>query len=125
MTAEGFDGDGAAAVLARLWERIGRQDWAGLGDVLDPGVTVRYVHTGEVFGRDAIIALNRDYPGVWLADVEEVLGAGDRAASRVRVYNEDAEFYAASFAVVAGGRIVELTEVWADAGQEPPDRVSA
>jgi hypothetical protein len=115
----------AAAVLTRLWDLIGHQSWDELTDVLDPDVTVRYVHTGEIFGREAIIALNRDYPGVWLADVEEVVGAADRAASRARVYNEDATFYVASFAVVAGARITELTEVWTEAGQTPPGRVQA
>jgi hypothetical protein len=115
----------AAAVLAGLWERIGRQDWDRLPDLLHPEVQVRYVHSGEVFDRDGIVALNRDYPGAWLVDVEEIVADGPRAVSRALVYNDDATHFVASFARVEAGRITELTEVWAEAGQLPhPSRIS-
>jgi DNA topoisomerase IB len=115
----------AADLLAELWARIGDQQWDRLAELLDPGLAVYYVHTGEVLDLAGFVRGNADYPGRWLVDVEDLLGDGSRAVARARVYNEDQTFYVASFATEAGGRITELTEVWTDTGQEPhPVRIS-
>ena len=132
MTEDGFmtqldetSRDAASGVLAEMWARIHAREWDKIAGLLDPAVVVRYVHTGEVLDADAFVRANSDYPGEWRIDVEEIVGDGQRAASRARVYDDEQSFYVASFATTAGGRITEMTEVWTDTGQPPhPSRSS-
>jgi len=115
----------AVRVLGDLWELIETQQWDKIPDLLDPTVQVSFVHTGEVMDAESWVRLNRDYPGRWHAVVHDMVGDGDRAASRTRVYDGEQTFWAASFATTRNGRITELVEVWTDAGQQPPpDRPS-
>jgi hypothetical protein len=110
----------AGQILRALWSRIDMQDWAGLGDLLGPGAKVRYLHTGEVFDRAAYVRLNAEYPGRWHAEVSDVVGGdGGRAVSSARVYNDAESHFVASFATVRGGRITELTELWAEPAPVP------
>lgn len=116
----------AATLLTRLAEAIDAHDWDGLACLLHDDFTCRLVHTGEVFDRDQWVRLNADYPGFVGMETEDLLAAGDRAVLRARVTGTgpegDAQVFAvASFATVRGGLIVELTEVWADVDQAPPD----
>jgi len=107
-------------VLHDLWEMIETQQWDKIPDLLDPAVRVRYVHTGEVMDVGSYVRLNRDYPGRWHAEVHEMVGDGDRAASCTRIYDGEQTFWVASFATTRDGRITELVEVWTEAGQQPP-----
>ena len=124
----GSEPDEAARVLTRLWQLIDAQDWDKITDLLDPAARIRYVHTGEVMDTVGYVQLNRNYPGRWQAVVQDLVSDGERAVSRTYVSDGDEGFWAASFATVRNGAITELTEVWADAGQEPPptrDRAGA
>lgn len=116
MTGE----DSAEVATRELWHRIDSQAWEDLADVLDPDLRVEYVHTGEILGRDAFIRVNREYPGQWAADIEDVVSSGARAVTRVRVSDGNEAFYVASFGRIRDGRIVELVEVWADSDATPP-----
>ncbi|MDQ3416937.1 MAG: nuclear transport factor 2 family protein [Actinomycetota bacterium] len=108
-----------------LWERIDTQEWDDLPDLLDPDLRVEYVHTGELFGRDAFVGVNRDYPGRWRGYVDAVVASGERVVARVRVSDGAATFHVASFGTVRHGRIVELVEVWADEAAPPAERRAA
>ncbi|HEY3732830.1 MAG TPA: nuclear transport factor 2 family protein [Streptosporangiaceae bacterium] len=110
---------GAGEILRELWARIDAQDWDGLAALLDPGLQVRYTETGEVFDADGFVGVNREYPGRWHADVEDVVGAGERAVSRTRVSDGQQTFHVASFVTVRGGLITNLVEVWSESGQLP------
>jgi len=93
--------------------------------LLDPAVAVHYVHTGEVMDADGFIQANRDYPGRWHVHVADMVGDGDRAASRTSVSDGQQTFWVASFATTRRGRIAELVEVWTDDGQSPhPSRAA-
>lgn len=116
----------AAALLARLVEVIDAHDWAALPALLHEDFTCRLVHTGEVFDRDQWVRLNADYPGFQRMHLEDLVADGDRGALRARVIGagpdqEDLVFAVASFATVRDDRLVELTEVWADVGQDAPE----
>jgi hypothetical protein len=115
----------AVRVLSDLWELTDTQQWDKIPDLLDPAVQIRYVHTGEEMDAESYVRLNREYPGRWHAAVHDMVGDDDRAVSRTRVYDGDQTFWVASFATTRNGRIIELVEVWTDAGQQPPDRPSA
>lgn len=115
----------AATLLTRLAEVIDTHDWAGLPALLHPDFTCRLVHTGEVLDRDQWVRLNADYPGFQRMIAEDLVAAGDRGVLRARVVGtgsagEDLVFSVASFATVRDGLLVELTEVWADVGQQAP-----
>jgi SnoaL-like domain len=117
--------DDASSVLLQLWDRIGARQWDRLSELLDPKLQVRYVHTGEDLDVAAFLRANSDYPGRWRVTVEEVVGAGDRAVSRTRVFNDEQSFYVASFARTSGGLIAELVEIWTETGLPPhPSRTS-
>ena len=102
-----------------MWARIGARQWDRPPELIDPDLTVGYVHTGELLDADGFLRANSEYPGVWQVDVEEIVGKGDRAVSRARVFDDGQSFYVASFARTAAGRLAAMTEVWTDTGQPP------
>ena len=110
----------AVRVLDDLWEMIEAQQWDKIPDLLDPAVRISYVHTGEVFDAESYVRINRDYPGRWHATVHDMVGDGDRAVSRTRIYDGEQTFWVASFATIRDGRLTELVEVWTEEGQQPP-----
>jgi ketosteroid isomerase-like protein len=115
----------AATLLTRLVEVIDAHDWEGLPALLHPDFTCRLVHTGEVFDRDGWVRLNADYPGFQRMLLEDLVTDGDRGVLRATVIGtsatgDDLTFAVASFGTIRDGLIAELTEVWADVGQEAP-----
>lgn len=116
----------AATLLTRLAAVIDAHDGEGLAALLHPDFTCRLVHTGEVFDRDAWVRLNADYPGFQRMHLEDLVADGDRGVLRATVVGTgeagaDLRFAVASFATVRDGLVTELTEVWADVDQQPPE----
>jgi hypothetical protein len=113
--------DSAEKTLRALWDRIDQRDWAGLGELLDPGLQTRYLATGELLdGALAYVRLNAEYPGRWRATVLDLVADGDRAVSCARVFDADGggeTHFVTSFATVRGGVLTGLTELWAEADQ--------
>jgi len=117
----------AAQLLLALSDRIDTQDWDGLSALLAPDFRARYVHTGEEFDRESFVRLNRDYPGSWRFEHEDVVDGGDRGVLRARVSDatdeSDEVYHVASFGTAgADGLLHELVEVWADQVPEVPER---
>ncbi|MFC7878458.1 nuclear transport factor 2 family protein [Isoptericola sp. NPDC057391] len=117
----------AAQLLLSLSARIDAQDWDGLSALLAPDFRARYVHTGETFDKAGFVRLNRDYPGSWRFEHEDVVDGGDRGVLRARVSDatgaSDEVYHVASFATGgADGLLRELVEVWADQVPEAPAR---
>jgi len=114
----------APDLLARLCRLIDARRWPELVPLLSDDFECRYVHTGETFDRESWVRLNAEYPGFDRLLVEDLVGAGDRAAARCHVtaYAEDRllRFEVASFVIARDGRISRMTEVWADVAQTPP-----
>jgi hypothetical protein len=115
--------DNAEQTLRNFWDRINHRDWAGLRRLLDPGLQTRYLATDESFdGAEDFVRLNAEYPGRWRVTVLDLVAAGDRAVSCARLDAEDGgeALLVTSFATVREGLVTDLTELWADAGQEVP-----
>ncbi|GAA1924439.1 hypothetical protein GCM10009797_17690 [Nocardioides hwasunensis] len=115
-----------ATLLTRLAETIDAHDWDGLPALLHDDFTCRLVHTGEELDREQWVRFNADYPGFERMLVEDLVADGDRAVLRARVVGRGADgqelhFAVASFATAQDGSILDLTEVWADIGQEAPE----
>lgn len=102
----------AGQTLQAMWDRIDDQDWAGLAAVLHPDLHADYVHTGETFGKDELVALNQEYPGRWRATIDDMVVDGEQAVSRTRVCDGAETYHVASFARVRAGTIIDLVEVW-------------
>lgn len=106
-------------VMTEFWQHIDAQEWDAMAALLDTGLSARFVHTGEVLGAGEFVLLNSEYPGRWRAILDDLVVEGERAVSRATISDGDETHHAASFATVLGGRITELVEVWAEAGQLP------
>jgi hypothetical protein len=115
------DDTGPEAVLRSFWSRIDAQDWDAMAALLAPDFEARYVHTGEVFDGKAMVRLNREYPGRWHAEIEDLVSSGDRAVSRVVITGGGQTFQVASFVTVRSGLLVSLVELWTDGATDPPE----
>lgn len=112
----------AHEVIRRLWARIERRDWSGLGDLLHEDVVLEYPVTGEVFrGRADVVAINAEYPEGWSIHLLRVVADGGDVVSEVEVPMEGAGvFRVASFWTVRSGRVVAAREYWTSLGAEEP-----
>ena len=115
-----------AALLTRLAAAIDAHDWDGLAALLHPDFTCRFVHTGEVFDKDAWVRLNADYPGFERMRLDDLVTDADRGVLRATVTatspaGGELVFGVASFATVRDGLLAELTEVWTDVDQQAPE----
>ena len=115
----------ARDLLTRLCAVIDAHDWQALPDLLHGDFVCRYVHTGETFDRDGWVRLNAEYPGFDHLVLEDVVASGSRAVGRCHVTGhvggEFAHFEVATFISERDGLVAEMTEVWADVAQTPPD----
>jgi len=115
--------ENAEQTLRNFWDRINQRDWAGLGQLLTPGLQTRYLATDELIdGAEGFVRLNAEYSGRWRVTVLDLVAAGDRAVTCARLDAEEGSeaHYVTSFATVRDGLVADLTELWADAGQEVP-----
>ena len=114
------DMDTPADVVRELWARTDVQDWAGLGRLLAPDVVYEWPGTGELIqGREAVVAVNAEYPGRWRIRVVRLVASGDEVTSEVEVTDGDATFWCASFFTVRDDVVVYARELWIDAPTGP------
>ena len=111
---------GARAVRA-LSAAIDRRDWDALADLLAPGFTCTYLHTGERLDAEGYLRLNREYPGgPWSFDCQDVVAHGDRAAAHARVGDGTQTYHVALFVTASDDRLLDLVELWTDAVTPAP-----
>lgn len=103
---------------------IDEHRWDDLEQYLHPDFLCHLLHTGESFSRTDWIQFNAGYPGFDRLRVEELVATETGAACRSHVTSHGKagvqHFACASFAQVADGHILRLTEVWTDLGQQAP-----
>ena len=114
----------AVDLLQHLMLTIDQRKWGELGGFLSPDFTCEYVHTGERFGRDDWIRVNEEYPGFDRLILQQITGDDRTAACRSHVTGRGdtglMHFECATFVTVKDGRVAQMVEVWADAGQAVP-----
>jgi hypothetical protein len=62
--------------------------------------------------RENLVALNRNYPGQWVAEVKHVIAEGDRAASEVVLTWREQTVVVVSFCVMRDGTIYHEVDYW-------------
>lgn len=116
----------AGTLLMRFADAIDAQEWETLASLLAPGFRASYAHTGEIFDRAGFVAVNRNYPGDWRFEREQVVDAGDEAVLRARVSDatgtSDEVHVVATFGSANDGVLTSITEVWAQVTAADPDR---
>lgn len=111
--------------MRRFARTIDAHEWDGLAALLHADFVCRLVHTGETFGRDDWVRFNASYPGFQHLELLDSVASGDRAVGRSHVTGESdgvtQQFEVASFITERDGLIIELTEVWTDVDETPPE----
>lgn len=111
------------STVRALWESFERRDWDGAEALLGTAATFRWPASGESFmGRDAIVAVNRDYPGDWHIGIDEVLAVGGRVVARVTVTLGGTAETCVGFYTVRDGQIAGADEWWVTPYDAPPWR---
>ncbi|MDQ2849066.1 MAG: nuclear transport factor 2 family protein [Actinomycetota bacterium] len=114
----------ASTMMKRRAELIDAHGWDELPRLLHDDFVCRYVHTGEVFDRDAWVRLNAEYPGFDPLVLKECVGNDARAAGRSHVTScvegKLQHFEVATFITPEDGLIAETTELWTDVDARAP-----
>lgn len=111
-------------MMTRLAELLDARGWDELPGLLHDDFVCRYVHTGEVFDRDAWVRLNAEYPGFDHLVLKDCVGTDARAAGRSHVTGYVDEqlqhFEVATFITLRDGLIAEMVELWTDVDAQAP-----
>jgi ketosteroid isomerase-like protein len=110
-----------AEVVRTLWERIEARDWAGFAALLAADVRLTYPVSAERFqGRDALVAINAEFPEGWSIHVLRIVADGDTVVSEVSVPMGTDDHRAVTFWTVRDGLVTAAVEYWTVAGGAEP-----
>jgi hypothetical protein len=100
-------------LVVELWQRLGRFDFAGAGELLHDDYIGEWPQSNErIRGRENFVALNANYPGRWAAEVKRVIGQGDQVASEVALTWEEQIVVVVSFYEIRDDRIHHEIDYW-------------
>ncbi len=107
------EGNHHRQLVIELWQRLGRFDFAGAGELLHDDYVCEWPQSKErIRGRENFVALNSNYPGRWQAEVKRVIVEGNEAASEVILTYEDQTVIVASFYEMRDGKIYREADYW-------------
>lgn len=112
-----------SAAVRRLYELYQDRDWVAVAPLLHQDVRLHMPATDELLvGRDAVVALQREYPEPW-GDLRVLRTTGDdgTAAAEVEITAPDAVHRCAAFWAVRDGLLVDGVEYWVTLGGETAD----
>lgn len=100
-------------LIVELWQRMGRFDFAGAGELLHDDYICEWPQSNErIRGRENFVALNSNYPGRWAAEVKRVFGQGAQVASEVTLTWENQVVMVVSFYEIRDGKIYHEIDYW-------------
>jgi hypothetical protein len=110
-----------ASPAVRFWRLLEAGAWEEAHRLLDPGFVAHWPQSGECFrGPDDFLAVNRAHPAPgWALAVHRVVEAPGATALQLTLEHAEGVDEGACFYVVARGRIVEATELWAERTPKP------
>ena len=106
----------------RYWRDCIGQDKEALRAWFWPDARIAWPCTGEVFTVEEFLLANCEYPGDWTGELLRTTPTPTGAVTEVRIASADDQYscHAASLFTLHQGKIVSLTEYYADDGP-PPD----
>lgn len=108
-----MDANSNCQLIRELWQRLGRFDFAGAGELLHDDYVCEWPQSQErIRGRENFVALNANYPGRWRAAVKRVIGQGDQVASEVILTWEAQSIVVVSFYEIRAGQIYREIDYW-------------
>ncbi len=112
-------------LVIELWQRIGRFDFAGAGELLHDDFVCEWPQSKErIRGRENFAALNANYPGRWATEIKRVIVDGDHAASEVSLTWENQTVMVVSFYEIRGGKIYREVDYWPEPYAAPEWRAA-
>ena len=113
-------------VLARsYWKKVSEQKWEEAEALFHENFAAEWPQSRERFrSGKAFIQMNREYPGTHRVEVLEVLSVDSRTVTTVFINAEDTgqKVFATSWFDFSEGKILKLTEFWAEPYSAPESR---
>jgi hypothetical protein len=114
--------DNRKTLIEKFWKYFDNQDYEATKKLLHPDFKAIWNTTSELFpSREAIITVNRAYPGKWFTKLQRVDLFDQGAVSVVFIYSDDneAKTYAISFYTFKDGLISEISDYYAAIEEAP------
>lgn len=112
-----------AALATVLWQCFDERRFADVAALLADDFVAERPQTAErIRGPANFIALNEHYPGRWRCHLEDLIDAGDRVITAVRITDGTSTVYATSLFEIRAGKIARAREFFADEGEPPYER---
>jgi ketosteroid isomerase-like protein len=115
----------AHAVVAAYWAAAQDRDWQAFGDLVAEDMIYEAPQSRErVRGRAAYLRFNAEgFPGDWHLQVQRIVGAGQHAASWIRVTEAgSSQPGLCFFDFDDDGKITRITDFWPDPYEPPAGR---
>jgi hypothetical protein len=107
-------------VAERLWEALNEQNVDATEELYHEDCVIEWPQSGErIVGRDNILAINRNYPGLPKATLRNNLAAGDWVIAEVTLDYGGDLFNAVSIYEIRDGKIVKETDYFASPFEAP------
>lgn len=112
--------------VLRYWQAANARDWQAFAELLAEHIVYEVPQTRErVRGRSNYLEFNRTWPGLWRAEIQQLVADDYQAISVIAFHVDGAtETGISVFEFDAGGRIAHITDHW-PAPYEPPERACA
>ncbi len=99
-------------VVRELWGAVDRRDWVAVESLCDERCTFTLPQSGEKYGREGFLRVNREYPGDWHIFVNHIIGGGDWVVSEVMTTFPGKVDQGVTLFRLDQGKIMEIREYW-------------
>jgi predicted ester cyclase len=110
----------ASAIVRRFLDCQQARDWDGARALVSESAEIAFSHTGERFRGRLFMDMNVAFPEGWQIEILDVISAGDRVATNIRVTQDASDYHCGGFYTVHNGQIIEGVEHWITANSETP-----
>ena len=80
---------GKVDIVKTFWKLLDERRFEELTELFHPECKIVWPNTSEDFTPEEYIRLNKDYPGSWKIDLEDVTDANTKVISVVRIKSKD------------------------------------
>ena len=107
--------------INNFWNDVIKQNRDALPSYFCDDAQILWHCTNEAFNVEEYVIANCDYPGKWNGKIEKIIDLDSQIILVGRVYSVEDELscHVTSFIKLKDGKILELSEYWADDGVAP------